>query len=88
MEGPADTHWRRHAPQCLHLKSIRVIPQLHGLVSRRRYGELPERELQGRKLQRSLLDVRFHIRDLVGMGMLERVQTTSGVILRAPKHKS
>ena len=64
------------------------VPQLHGLVSRRRYGELPERELQGRKLQRSALDVRFHIRDLVGMGMLERVQTTSGVILRAPKHKA
>ena len=70
--------------QCIHI--ARRL-QLHGLVSRRRYGELPERELQGRKLQRSVLDARFHVRDLVGMGMLERLQTTSGVVLRAPKHK-
>lgn len=29
-----------------------------GLVSRRKYGELMERDLSGRKLQRSVLDVR------------------------------
>lgn len=29
-----------------------------GLVSRRKYGELMERDLAGRKLQRSLLDIR------------------------------
>ena len=56
-------------------------------MSRRRYSELRERDLEGYKLQRSLLDVRFHVRDLIGMGGLERVQTTSGPLLRAPKCK-
>ena len=65
--------------------SVRV--QLHGLVSRRKYSEVKEKELEGHKLQRSLLDVRFHVRDLIGMGTLERVQTTSGSVLRAPKRK-
>lgn len=56
-----------------------------GLVSRRKYGELFERDLAGRKLQRSKLDVRFHVRDLVGHGDLERVATTAGPLLRAVK---
>ena len=61
--------------------------QLLGLVTRRRYSEMREKDLEGFSLQRSLMDMRFHVRDLIGMGALQRVQTTSGTILRAPKRK-
>ena len=59
--------------------------ELLGVVSRRRYSEMFERDWEGRKLQRSLLDTRFHIRDLVGSGALERIETTAGPLLRAIK---
>ena len=64
-----------------------VSVQLLGLVTRRRYGEIREKDLEGHSLQRSLMDMRFHVRDLIGMGALQRVQTTSGALLRAPKRK-
>ena len=102
-----------------------------GLVARRKYGELMERDLGGRRLQRSMLDIRcgltccgatmsqqpvtlampvqcrcatwtsgcknawldahvqlncrFHVRDLIGHGELQRVHTTSGPLLRTVK---
>ncbi len=59
--------------------------ELLSLISRRKYGEIFERDLAGRKLQRSLLDIRFHVRDLVGHGHADRIQTTAGVLLRAVK---
>ena len=41
--------------------------------------------MAGRKLQRSKLDVRFHIRDLLGLGDVQRVATTAGPLLRLVK---
>ena len=64
-----------------------VRVQLLGLVTRRRYGEMREKDLEGHSLQRSLMDMRYHVRDLIGMGALQRVQTTSGALLRAPRRK-
>lgn len=59
--------------------------ELLGLVSRRKYSEIFEKEVTGRKLQRSHLDMTFHIRDLIGLGDIHRVATTSGPLLRARK---
>lgn len=53
-------------------------------LQRRRYPEIPERELEKRRLQRSVLSVRFHVRDMLGCGALLRLDTTVGPVLRLP----
>lgn len=56
-------------------------------LQRRQYTEIPERDLEKRKLQRSLLGVRFHVRDMLGSGALLRLQTTVGPVLRLAHSK-
>ena len=53
-------------------------------LQRRQYKEIPEKELEKRKLQRSVLSMQFHIRDLLGSGALLRLDTTVGPVLRLP----
>ena len=43
------------------------------------------KELQTKKLSQTVLDVRFHIRDMVGSGMLQQLDSTSGALLRLVK---
>jgi serine/threonine-protein kinase 19 len=43
------------------------------------------RELDKRRLLNSLLGMRWHLRDLVGSGILAQSQTTSGLLLRVVK---
>lgn len=55
------------------------------LLQRRRHPEVLEAELHKRKLQRSVLGVRWHVADMVGGGMLLRIPTTVGPLLRVAK---
>lgn len=53
-----------------------------GILARRRYPEVFVKDLEKRKLQNSTLDMRFHIRDLLGRGDLTMLHSTSGNLLR------
>jgi hypothetical protein len=44
-----------------------------------------ERELLGRKLRRSRLGTKFHIRDLVCRGQLTRTDMPGGAVLRVAR---
>lgn len=52
------------------------------LLRRRRQPEMLESELLKRKLQRSVLGVRWHIVDMLGAGALLRIDTAVGPLLR------
>lgn len=56
------------------------------MMSRRRYPEMFVKELEQKKLNQSLLDSRFHVRDLIGLGSIAKFDTTSGPLLRIVKH--
>ncbi|XP_006298241.2 serine/threonine-protein kinase 19 isoform X1 [Capsella rubella] len=56
--------------------------ELLSLIKRKRHKEMFLAELEKKRLRFSPLDVRFHIRDLIGSGHLKTVQTTSGLIVR------
>ena len=56
------------------------------MLSRRRYPEMFVKELEQKKLGQSLLDSRFHMRDLAGLGSIAKVDTTSGPLLRIVKN--
>lgn len=64
-----------------------LLPRTVQALQRRQYTEIPERDLEKRKLQRSLLGVRFHVRDMLGSGALLRLQTTVGPVLRLAHSK-
>ncbi len=63
-----------------------LLQDFLGMLSRRRYPEMFIKELEQKKLGQSLLDSRFHIRDLIGLGSIAKVETTSGPLLRIVKH--
>ncbi|KAK3267733.1 hypothetical protein CYMTET_23732, partial [Cymbomonas tetramitiformis] len=56
--------------------------ELEGLLSRRRYCEILQKELEKRKLHNSSLGMCFHIRDLLGSGKMKSSATTCGALLR------
>ena len=62
------------------------LQDLLGMLSRRRHPEMFVKELEQKKLGQNLLDSRFHIRDLIGLGSVAKVDTTSGPLLRIVKH--
>lgn len=59
--------------------------EILSLLQRRRQPELLEAELAKRKLQRSVLGVRWHLADMVGSGALLRLDTPVGPLLRVAK---
>ncbi|CAN7076909.1 unnamed protein product [Brassica oleracea var. botrytis] len=56
--------------------------ELLSLLKRKRHKEMFLAELEKRRLRYSPLDMRFHIRDLIGSGHLKTFQTTSGLVVR------
>ena len=54
-----------------------------GILKKRKHSEILVRELMKRKLKTSPLGVRWHLRDLVGSGLVVEIQTTVGVLIRA-----
>ncbi|KAJ4834295.1 hypothetical protein Tsubulata_028305 [Turnera subulata] len=59
--------------------------ELISLLSRRRYKEMMLAPLEKKRLRMSPLDMRFHLRDLIGSGLLKTFNTPSGLIVRLSK---
>ncbi|ESQ50426.1 hypothetical protein EUTSA_v10002060mg [Eutrema salsugineum] len=59
--------------------------ELLSLLKRRRHKEMFLADLEKRRLRFSPLDMRFHIRDLIGSGHLKTFQTTSGLVVRVSR---
>ncbi|KAL7113110.1 hypothetical protein ACP275_04G043400 [Erythranthe tilingii] len=54
-------------------------------LNRRKYKEMMLVSLEKKRLRLSPLDMRFHLRDLIGSGHLETIQTPSGLIVKVAK---
>ncbi|KDP26518.1 hypothetical protein JCGZ_17676 [Jatropha curcas] len=59
--------------------------ELLSLLNRRRYKEMMLANLEKKRLRLSTLDIRFHLRDLIGSGHLKTVNTPTGLIVRVSK---
>ncbi|CAK7346379.1 unnamed protein product [Dovyalis caffra] len=59
--------------------------ELISLLNRRRYKEMMLAPLEKMRLRQSLLDMRFHLRDLIGSGHLKTVNTPTGLLVRISK---
>ncbi|KAF8038289.1 hypothetical protein BT93_B0977 [Corymbia citriodora subsp. variegata] len=59
--------------------------ELLSLLSHRRYKEMMLAPLEKKRLRLSPLDIRFHLRDLIGSGHLKTVKTPSGLVVRVSK---
>ncbi|KAK9704816.1 hypothetical protein RND81_07G013100 [Saponaria officinalis] len=59
--------------------------ELLSFLNRRKYKEMMLAPLEKKRLRFSPLDMRFHLRDLIGSGHLRTVQTPSGLLVRAVK---
>ncbi|CAH9073768.1 unnamed protein product [Cuscuta europaea] len=59
--------------------------ELLSLLNRRKFKEMMMATLEKKRLRFSLLDMRFHLRDLIGSGHLTTVETPSGLIVRVSK---
>lgn len=54
-------------------------------LNRRRYKEMMLASMEKKRLRLSPLDMRFHLRDLIGSGHLKTVQTSTGLVVRVTK---
>ncbi|EYU46443.1 hypothetical protein ABFS82_04G042300 [Erythranthe guttata] len=54
-------------------------------LNRRKYKEMMLVSLEKKRLRLSPLDMRFHLRDLIGSGHLKTIQTPSGLIVKIAK---
>ncbi|KAL8150354.1 hypothetical protein V2J09_020162 [Rumex salicifolius] len=56
--------------------------ELLSFMNRRKYKEMMLASLEKKRLRNSPLDIRFHLRDLIGSGHLKTSQTTTGIVVR------
>ncbi|XP_042484155.1 serine/threonine-protein kinase 19 homolog isoform X2 [Macadamia integrifolia] len=56
--------------------------ELLSFLNRRKYKEMLLAPLEKKRLRMSLLDMRFHLRDLIGSGHLKTLQTPTGLVVR------
>ncbi|GLU03670.1 hypothetical protein SLE2022_208580 [Rubroshorea leprosula] len=59
--------------------------ELLSFLNRRKYKEMMLATLEKKHLRLSSLDMRFHLRDLIGSGHLKTVHTPSGIVVRVSK---
>ncbi|XWS36449.1 hypothetical protein CRYUN_Cryun20dG0086600 [Craigia yunnanensis] len=59
--------------------------ELLSLLNRRRYKEMMLAPLEKKRLRFSPLDMRFHLRDLIGSGHLKTAHTPTGIVVRVTK---
>eukprot|EP00898_Chlorokybus_atmophyticus_P009177 jgi/Chlat1/9260/Chrsp99S08487 len=65
------------------LKSIlKGRQELTGMLARRRYREMLQTDIEKKKLRYSVLGARFHMRDMMGSGVLLATPTTVGPLMR------
>lgn len=56
-----------------------------GALKRTRYKEMRHADVERKKLAKTTgLPLSFHVRDLVGLGMIRELDTPSGMFLRLP----
>ncbi|KAJ0960661.1 hypothetical protein J5N97_001450 [Dioscorea zingiberensis] len=59
--------------------------ELLSFLNRRKYKEMLLTPLEKKQLRLSPLDMRFHLRDLIGSGHLRTLQTPTGLLVRVSK---
>ncbi|VFQ59715.1 unnamed protein product [Cuscuta campestris] len=59
--------------------------ELISLLKRKKFKEMTMVTLEKKRLRLSPLDMRFHLRDLIGSGRLRTVEAPSGLIVRVSK---
>ncbi|KAK9137882.1 hypothetical protein Sjap_008476 [Stephania japonica] len=59
--------------------------ELLSLLNRRKYKEMALAVLEKKRLRMSLLDMRFHLRDLIGSGHLKTVNSPTGLMVQISK---
>ena len=59
--------------------------ELLSFLNRRRYKEMMLAPLEKKHLRLSPLDMRFHLRDLIGSGHVKTVHTPTGLVVRVSK---
>ncbi|XP_010526498.1 PREDICTED: serine/threonine-protein kinase 19 homolog isoform X2 [Tarenaya hassleriana] len=59
--------------------------ELLSILKRKKHKEMFLSELEKKQLRWSPLDMRFHLRDLIGSGHLKTIQTTSGLVVRVSR---
>lgn len=65
--------------------NIQGRQELLSFLKRRRYKEMMMATLEKKSLRFSPLDMRFHLRDLIGSGCLKTSQTPSGLVVQVAK---
>ncbi|XP_058770941.1 uncharacterized protein LOC131644453 isoform X1 [Vicia villosa] len=60
--------------------------EIISLLNRRQYKEMMLAVMEKKRLRMSPLDMRFHLRDLIGSGHLRSDQTPAGIIIRVSKY--
>ncbi|XP_054789990.1 uncharacterized protein LOC129295447 isoform X2 [Prosopis cineraria] len=59
--------------------------EIMSLLNRRKYKEMMLSSLEKKRLRMSPLDMRFHLRDLIGSGHLQTNSTPTGLVVRVSK---
>ncbi|CAM8925558.1 unnamed protein product [Rhodiola kirilowii] len=59
--------------------------ELLSLLNRTKYKEMMQATLEKKRLRNSPMDMRFHLRDLIGSGLLKTAQTATGIVVRVSK---
>ncbi|MBA0560361.1 hypothetical protein Golob_017264 [Gossypium lobatum] len=67
------------------LRGLQGRKELLSLLNRRRYKEMMLAPLEKMRLRLSPLDMRFHLRDLIGSGHLKTAHTPSGIVVQVSK---
>jgi serine/threonine-protein kinase 19 len=52
------------------------------MIKRKKYKEMLQTELEGRRMTVSKLGMMYHIHDIIGADLVECIPTTSGPLLR------
>ncbi len=52
------------------------------LIQRHKFKELPLTELEGKKVHSSNLGIAFHIKDLIGLELIETLPSRNGTLIR------
>ncbi|XP_076960973.1 uncharacterized protein LOC143637474 isoform X2 [Bidens hawaiensis] len=60
--------------------------ELMSLLNRKKHKEMMLAILEKKRLRLSPLDMRFHLRDLLGSGHLKTIQTPTGLVIRVVKN--
>lgn len=59
--------------------------ELLSFLNRRKYKEMMMATLEKKRLRHSPLDMRFHLRDLIGTGYVKTAETPTGLVVRVAK---